>query len=219
MTRSTLGLSPALEGYLSAHSPQDSVLRALAERTAPMEDSNMQIGPNQGAYLAWLVRTLLAKRCIEIGVFTGYSSLCTALALPDDGYLLACDVSDEWTTIAREYFRQAGVQDKIELVLAPAKQTLQARIEAGEAGSYDFAFIDADKEAYGEYYELCLRLLRVGGVIAFDNMLWGGSVADENNERASTIAIRKMNDAIIADPRVYSSLVPVGDGILLATKK
>lgn len=179
----------------------------------------MQIGPNQGAYLAWLVRTLLAKRCIEIGVFTGYSSLCTALALPDDGYLLACDVSDEWTTIAREYFRQAGVQDKIELVLAPAKQTLQARIEAGEAGSYDFAFIDADKEAYGEYYELCLRLLRVGGVIAFDNMLWGGSVADENNERASTIAIRKMNDAIIADPRVYSSLVPVGDGILLATKK
>lgn len=219
MSNRSLGLAPALEDYLSAHAPAHPVLLELAVLTAPMEQSGMQIGPNQAAFMTWLVKLIGARRCIEVGVFTGYSSLATALALPDDGYLLACDIDEKWTTIAQQHWKKAGVANKIELVLQPATETLQSRIAAGEAETYDFAFIDADKEAYEQYYELCLRLLRKRGVIAFDNMLWGGSVADKTNNRTSTQAIRSINDKVLKDARVECSLIPVGDGILLATKK
>jgi caffeoyl-CoA O-methyltransferase len=219
MTRSTLGLPASIENYLVDHSPQHPVARKLADVTAPLEQATMQIGPNQASFMMWLVKLLGAKRCIEIGTFTGFSSLATALALPDDGYLLACDLSYEWTTIARQHWAEAGVANKIDLVLQSAPQTLQERLNAGEAESFDFAFIDADKENYDEYYELCLKLVRRGGVIAFDNMLWGGSVADPTDERESTRAIRDLNDKVFTDPRVDCSLIPVGDGLLLATKK
>ncbi len=219
MPRSTLGLAPSLETYLSQHSPQHPVLEELARVTAPMEGAGMQIAPNQASFMAWLVGTLGARRCIEVGVFTGYSSLVTALALPDDGSILACDVSEEWTAIARDHWAKAKVDHKIELVLAPAIETLQSRLTQGKGGSFDFAFIDADKEQYLEYYRLCLELLRPSGVVVFDNTLWGGSVASPEDVRETTCAIRRLNDAVLEDPRVTSSLVPVGDGLLLVTKK
>ena len=219
MTRSTLGLSHDLETYLTAHCPQHPVLAELAALTSTMEERNMQIGPNQASFMAWLLRTLGAKRCIEVGVFTGYSSLASALALPEDGYILACDVSEEYTSVARRHWQKAGVEKKIELVLGPAASTLRARLQLDEAETFDFCFIDADKESYRDYFELCLRLTKVGGVIAFDNMLWGGSVADPSNTKESTRIIRSLNDELLEDPRVFVSLVPVGDGMLLATKR
>lgn len=219
MTRSTLGLPAPIEHYLVEHSVQHPIAQKLAEATAPLEQARMQIGPNQASFMTWLLKLLGAKRCIEVGTFTGYSSLAIALSLPDDGYLLACDLSEEWTAIARRHWALAGVAERIDLVLQPAAQTLQARLDAGDAESFDFAFIDADKENYDAYFELCLRLIRRGGVIVFDNTLWGGSVADSSDERESTQAIRKLNDKIFTDPRVDSCLIPVGDGLLLATKK
>jgi caffeoyl-CoA O-methyltransferase len=169
--------------------------------------------------MSWLVRLLGARRTIEIGVYTGYSSLATALALPDNGYVLACDVSEEWTGIAQTHWAKAGVDGKIDLRLAPAAETLKKCIHGGESGTYDFAFIDADKGGYDQYFELCLRLVRRGGVMAFDNMLWGGSVADRSAQDAETRALRELNRKVLSDSRVEASLIAVGDGILLATKR
>jgi predicted O-methyltransferase YrrM len=217
MPRSPLGLSTKIEEYLNVQKPEHPVLAALRERTEPLEWARMQIAPNQAEYIRWLIATIRAKRTIEIGVFTGYSTLATALELPADGTILACDVSEEWTAMGREHWKLAGVDHKIDLVLAPALETLNARILAGESNSYDFAFVDADKENYLGYFEACVRLVRSGGVIMFDNMLWGGAVAEKTEQAPSTLALREVNRRVLSDRRVRASLVPVGDGLLLAT--
>jgi predicted O-methyltransferase YrrM len=219
MPRSTTALDGSVDRYLDMHSPEHPVLADLRRATEPLPLARMQIAPSQGAFIAWLVHTLGAKRTIEVGVFTGTSSLITALALPKDGKILACDISEEWTNVARAHYEKAGVSHKIDLVLRPAAETLKERILAGESNQYDFAFIDADKESYQTYYELCLRLIRRGGVIMLDNMLWGGSVADKSKQSESTRALRELNRRMAEDSRVITSLVPVGDGLMLATKK
>jgi len=168
--------------------------------------------------MALLVKLIGARRTIEIGVFTGYSSLAVALALPDDGHILACDISDEYTQIARKHWQQAGVAHKITLVLAPALQTLDGKLAAGEAGKFDFAFIDADKTGYDGYYERCLKLLRPGGLIAVDNVLWGGEVTRESKD-ADTKALRAFNDKLHGDERIDVAMLPVGDGLTLARKR
>jgi predicted O-methyltransferase YrrM len=178
----------------------------------------MQISPDQGQFMALLIKLLGARRTIEIGTFTGYSALTVALALPDDGHVLACDVSDEYTRIGRQFWKQAGVGHKIDLVLAPALETLDARLSAGEACSYDFAFIDADKSNYDGYYERCLKLVRVGGLIAFDNMLWGGAVAQPAKD-ADTEALQALNAKLHRDDRVDLALLTIGDGLALVRKR
>lgn len=218
MSRTNFNLSALAGTYLDSTVREHPVLEELRSVTAPMDLSMMQIGVNQGAFMSWLVRLVGARQAIEVGVFTGYSSLCTALALPADGHLLACDISEEWTKIAKAHWQKAGVAQKVELVLAPAAETLSERVRSGQSSSYDFAFIDADKEGYQDYYELCVRLLRPGGVVVLDNALWGGSVADRSDQRASTRAIREVNRTVLEDRRVDASLVPVGDGLLLARK-
>lgn len=191
-------------------------LRAETSRT---RYPGMQIGFDQGRFLQLLVQLIAAERTIEVGVFTGYSSLCVAQVLPPHGRLLACDVSEEWTSIAERYWKRAGVADRIELRLGPAVQTLDRLIAGDAGGSFDFCFIDADKENYDAYYERCLMLLRPGGLMAVDNALWGGSVADAEDTRADTLAIRALNAKALADARVSASLVPIGDGVLLAYKR
>ena len=206
--------------YLVAHSVREpAILAELRALTAGMPDAQMQIGPEQGQFMALLAKLIDARRCIEIGVFTGYSSLAVALALPDDARIVACDVSEEWTAIARRFWRKAGVEHKIELKLQPAVRTLEALLAAGESGRYDFAFIDADKTAYHVYYELLLKLLRPGGLMAVDNTLWSGKVADANEQDANTLAIRAFNDRVHRDERVDLSLLPIGDGLTLARKR
>jgi caffeoyl-CoA O-methyltransferase len=179
----------------------------------------MQISPEQGQLLGLLIRLIGAKRAIEVGVFTGYSALTTALALPADGHLLACDISDTDVRVGKPFWQSAGVAPKIELVVAPAEQTLQARLAAGQAGTYDFAFIDADKAGYDSYYELCLQLLRAGGLIAVDNVLWGGSVAHPAHGDADTEALQALNIKIHRDDRVDIALLPLADGLTLARKR
>jgi caffeoyl-CoA O-methyltransferase len=201
----------------TVHEPE--VLSRLREETAALPAGRMQISPEQGRFMALLVELLGARRCLEIGVFTGYSSTVTALALPPDARIVACDVSEEYTAVARRYWAAAGVADKIELRLAPAELTLRRLIDEGGQGSFDFAFIDADKENYDSYYELCLVLLRPGGLIAVDNALWGGKVADESAQEESTRAIRALDIKACADPRVSAALVPIGDGLLLVRKR
>jgi caffeoyl-CoA O-methyltransferase len=176
----------------------------------------MQIAPEQGQFMQMLVRLTGARRAIEVGVFTGYSSLAVVLAMPADGRLLALDVSEEYTDIARRHWQAAGVADRIELVIAPALVTLDARLAAGEAGEYDFAFIDADKTGYHAYYERLLKLLRPGGLIVVDNTLWNGEVANPANVDRDTVALRKFNDTLHRDPRIELALLPVGDGLTLA---
>lgn len=217
MPRSPLGLSSSVESYLNSQASEHPVLAELRRVTEPLEWARMQIAPSQAEYLRWLLHLVGARRTIEIGVFTGYSSLATALELPSDGYLLACDVNEEWTNIARKHWALAQVDQKIDLVLSPALETLHSRILDGESNSYDFAFIDADKESYGEYYEACLRLVRPGGVIVLDNMLWGGAVAERSQQSVATRALRELNQRVASDRRVKASLIPVGDGLLLAT--
>ena len=195
------------------------LLARLRAETAALSNAQMQIAAEEGQFLDLLVRLSGALRCIEIGVFTGYSSLVTALALPPDGQLLACDVSEQWTAIARRYWAEAGVAQRIRLELQPALQTLDAELAKGAAGSYDFAFIDADKTGYLDYYERCLRLLRRGGLIAVDNTLWSGRVADPKVRDADTEALRACNLQVRDDARVDFCLVPIADGVTLARKR
>jgi caffeoyl-CoA O-methyltransferase len=219
MANRTLTLSAALHAYLVDHSVREpEILRRLRAETAEDSMSMMQISPEQGQFMQFLVRLMGAKNCLEVGVFTGYSSLAVALALPPDGRIVACDVSEKWTSIARKYWKEAGVAGKIDLRIAPALATLDGLIAAGKAGSFDFAFIDADKINYSGYYERALTLLRVGGMIAVDNTLWGGQVIDKKTKSADTQAIMRFNDQLRDDLRVHLSMLPIGDGLTLALK-
>jgi caffeoyl-CoA O-methyltransferase len=219
MAHRTLQLDDALYDYVLAHSLREHPAQiALREAAKDHPHAGMQIGPEQGQFMALLVRILGARRAIEIGVFTGYSALTVALALPADGYLLACDISDEYTRIGKPYWQAAGVAHRIDLRIGPALQTLDARLAAGETGAYDFAFIDADKTAYDAYYERCLELVRQGGVIAIDNVLWSGSVA-RPAKTADTKALQALNDKLHHDERIDLSLLPIGDGLTLARKR
>lgn len=220
MSARTLPLDARLQRYLVAHGARETALeRALRRVTQRLPQASMQIGTEQGALLALLVRMLRARRCLEIGTFTGYSALVVARALPAAGRIVCCDVSEAWTAIARRFWKRAGVLRKIDLRLAPARSTLDALLKAGRAGSFDFAFIDADKASYLAYYERCLKLVRRGGLIAADNTLWGGSVADARNQSVDTRAIRAFNRRLLRDRRVDIALVPVGDGLTLALKR
>ena len=214
-----LKLDDALYIYVLDHSlrehPAQTALRAA---TANHRQAGMQIAPEQGQLMALLVKLIGARRCIEIGVFTGYSALAVALALPADGTLLACDISDEFTRVGKPFWAQAGVAHKIDLLLAPALATLDARLAAGEAGAYDFAFIDADKSSYDGYYERCLQLVRSGGLIAIDNTLWGGAVARPATD-ADTLALQALNTKLHTDERIDLSLLPFSDGLTLARKR
>ena len=212
-------LPDAIERYVTQEMPVlTDVERRLRAETARLPEAEMQIGADQAALLAMLVRAIGARRAIEIGTFTGYSALAIASALPPDGLLVCCDVSDEWTTIARRYWQQAGLSSRIELRLAPALDTLQALARDQGTGTFDFAFIDADKSAYDAYYERCLALLRSGGLIALDNMLRGGTVTDASTRDSQTIAIRNLNAKIRVDGRVDACLLSVGDGVMLVRK-
>jgi predicted O-methyltransferase YrrM len=216
----TINLDQALYDYLLDVSLREApILKALREETAADPMHNMQIAPEQGQFMALLASLLDARRYLEIGVFTGYSSLAVGLALPEDGEIVACDISEEWTSIARRYWREAGLHDRIHLHLAPARKTLQMLLDKGRAGHFDFAFIDADKESYADYFELALQLIRRGGLIAVDNVLWGGSVIDTDKNDTDTVAIREFNRLLHEDARVDISLVPIGDGLTLARKK
>jgi len=213
----TIQLDDRTYEYLLAHSLREApALAALRAETASHPKVNMQIAPEQGQFMQMLVRLTGARRAIEVGVFTGYSSLAVMLAMPKDARLLALDVSEEFTAIARRHWQAAGVADRIELVIAPAKDTLDARIAAGESGRYDFAFIDADKGGYLAYYERLMKLVRPGGLIAVDNTLWSGEVADPENRDSDTVALREFNDVLHKDPRIDLTLLPVGDGLTLA---
>ncbi len=221
MSRRTLTLDETLHDYVIEHGVREHPeLAALREATREHPRAGMQISPEQGQLMQLLVQLLGARRTIEIGVFTGYSALAVALALPDDGRLLACDISDEYTRVGRPYWKRAGVDHKIELVLEPAVNTLDARIAAGQGGQYDFAFIDADKANYANYYERCLKLLRAGGLIAFDNVLWSGRVAKPAEPGdADTLALQQLNNALHGDARIDLALLPIGDGLTLARKR
>jgi len=210
-------LTPSLYEYLLAHnSAQDDALAALAEETAALGPiSMMQIAVEQGAFLTWLTRLLDVKLAVEVGTFTGYSALSIARGLPTGGRLLCCDVSEEWTAIARRYWTRAGVADRIELRVAPALETLRLLPDAAEI---DLAFIDADKTSYLSYYEELLPRLRRGGLIVFDNVLWGGQVADPSNREESTVALRALNDFVAKDARVEAVMIPVADGLTLVRK-
>jgi len=220
MTRRTSHLSEELYAYLLDISLRElPVMRRLREETASMEQANMQIGPEQGQFMALLVELIGARSVLEVGTFTGYSALAMAVALPENGALVTCDVSEEWTAIGRRYWEEAGVAHKIELRLAPALETLDALLAEGRAGTFDFAFIDADKEGYDAYYERALELVRLGGLIALDNTLWEGKVADPAATDVDTEAIRAINAKLALDERVTLSLIPVGDGLTLARKR
>jgi len=213
-------ITPELAAYIRAVSLREpDLLRQLRFETAPRADVSMQVSPEQGQFLGMLVRLTNATRAVEVGVFTGLSSLHIALAMPPEGRLIACDVNAESTAIARRYWREAGVEDKIELRLAPAIDTLDALLAGGADGTFDFAFVDADKQNYGHYYERTLKLLRPGGLAAFDNVLWHGTVIDEAAQDKDTRAIREFNARLHLDNRVWLSLVPIGDGLTLALKR
>jgi len=215
-----LPLTDALQAYVDRHGAREhAVLAELRRATAGMPHAQMQIGPDQGALMALLVKLAGARRTLEIGVFTGYSSLAVALALPPEGKVVACDVSEEWTAMARRYWEKAGVAGRIDLRLAPALVTLDALLAEGGAASFDFAFIDADKANYLGYYERCLELVRRGGLIAVDNTLWSGAVIDPEDRSTDTEAIRAFNARLHGDARVELALLTVGDGLTLAMKR
>jgi caffeoyl-CoA O-methyltransferase len=220
MTRRTLYLPEELHQYLVSVSVREpEVLRRLREETSLLEEAEMQISPEQGQFMAFLVKLLGARRALEVGVFTGYSSTWVALALPADGSLVACDVSDAYTSIARRYWKEAGVEGRIELRLGGAEETLTDLTREGQEGSFDFAFIDADKTGYDVYYELCLQLIRPGGVIAIDNVLRRGKILEREEPDEVTIAMQTLNQKLHADERVDVSLVPISDGLMLARKR
>jgi predicted O-methyltransferase YrrM len=220
MTNKTIGISDELHSYvLDVGVREPDVLARLREETASLPEHNMQIAPEQGALLSLLVELLGARRCLEVGTFTGYSSTAIALALPEDGELTCCDVSREWTDVARRYWADAGVADKVDLRIAPALETLDALLDEGREDGYDLAFVDADKTGYDAYYDRLLRLVRPGGLIAFDNMLWGGRVADPSHDDADTAAIRALNRRLAEDDRITMVLLPVADGVTLARRR
>ena len=198
---------------------EPEIARRLRDETQQLENAQMQIGPDQGQFMQLLVQVLRAKKTLEVGVFTGYSALWVALGLPDDGQIIACDISEEYTAVGRRYWKQAGVDQKIDLRLGPALKTLDELVKAGQAGTFDFAFIDADKTNYENYYERALQLLRVGGLIAIDNTIWSGKVADPNAQDADTVAIRRLNEKLLRDERIALSMLTVGDGLTLAMKR
>ena len=219
MARRTLDIDDVLHQYVIDHTATEHPAQTkLREATAHHRHAGMQISPEQAQFMQLLVKLIGGRRAIEVGVFTGYSALSVALALPADGLLLACDVSDEYTRVGRPFWREAGVAERIELVLGPARDTLQQRIARGEQGTYDFAFIDADKTGYDTYFEQCLTLLRDGGVIAIDNVLWSGAVARGANDD-DTRALQALNDKLRSDRRVDIAMLPIGDGLTLARKK
>lgn len=220
MSRRTIQVTDPIYDYmLSVTSREHPLLARLREETARMPGSGMQIAPEQGQLMAFLVALTGARRALEVGVFTGYSSLAVALAMPPEGRLVACDVSESWTAVARRYWEEAGVADKVSLRLGPATDTLEGLLADGQAGGFDFAFIDADKENYGRYYDLALELVRPGGLIAIDNVLWGGAVADPADQDADTQAIRALNARLHHDARIDLTMLPIGDGLTLARKR
>jgi predicted O-methyltransferase YrrM len=220
MANKTMGLSDDIAAYVvevGAREPE--VLVRLREETASLPRHGMQVAPEEGAFLAFVAELVGARRCIEVGTFTGYSSTAVALALPEDGSLLCCDVSEEWTTVARRYWAEAGVAGKIDLRLGPAVETLDALLEAGGGSTYDFAFVDADKAGYDAYYERLLRLVRPGGLIALDNTLWHGQVLDADPQDEDTRAIQALNRKLAGDQRVSICLLPIADGVTLVRRR
>lgn len=220
MSSRRLVVTDDIHQYIIDHSLREpEVLARLRAETSRQPYATMQIGPEQGQLMALLAKLINAKRCIEIGVFTGYSALVVALALPDDGRIVACDVNEEWTSIGRRYWKEAGVDHKIDLRLQPALRTLDSLIAAGESRNYDYAFIDADKPNYDAYYERVLQLLRPGGLILIDNVLWSGKVADPGAKDAETMAFKNLNAKLHKDERVDVSLLGIGDGVTLVRKR
>jgi caffeoyl-CoA O-methyltransferase len=221
MSNNFLALTDTLYAYiLNSSLREPDVLRRLREETAATNPhAVMAISPVQGQFMTLLLKLMGAAKTLEVGVFTGYSSLCTALAIPAHGRIYACDVNEEWTSVARRYWAEAGVADKITLKLAPAVETLDALLADGHAGTFDFAFIDADKSNYDQYYERALKLVRRGGLLLFDNMLWYGKVADPSVTDADTVALRALNEKLHHDNRVFASLIGLGDGVNLAIKQ
>jgi predicted O-methyltransferase YrrM len=216
----TISMTPALYDYLlEVIGPEPPVLAELRAETAKLEHAMMQVPRDQGLFMGLLAQIMGARRVLEVGVFTGYSTLAMATALPEDGRIIACDVSEEWTRVARRYWQKGGVAHKIDLRLAPARDTLQALLDDGQAGGFDMGFIDADKAQYDTYYEQILTLLRPGGVVLLDNMLWGGAVIDPARQDVDTVAIRALNKKVGSDPRVSVTLLPLADGVLMARKR
>ncbi len=220
MSNRTIQVDDRLYPYiLSVSLREPEIMARLRAETAQMKYSNMQIAPEQGQFMALLAQLLGARRCLEIGVFTGYSALAVARVLPAEGVVIACDMNEEWTVVARRYWAEAGVADRIDLRLGPALDTLAELLDDGQAETFDFAFIDADKLEYRDYYERVLKLLRPGGLVSVDNVLWAGSVADPEKLDEETEAIRAFNEFLHRDERVDLSLVPIGDGLSLARKR
>jgi predicted O-methyltransferase YrrM len=220
MSSRTIQMTDRLYDYLLKVSLREPpLLAALRAETAKLPMAGMQISPEQGQFMALLAELIGARRAIEVGTFTGYSALCVAQALPPDGKLIACDISEEFTSVARRYWAKAGLADRIELRLAPALDTLKSLLAGGGAGSFDFAFIDADKTQYDAYYEAILKLLRPGGLIAIDNVLWSGAVADDRKRDADTVALRALNEKLRIDKRISLSMLPIGDGLTLVRKR
>jgi len=220
MASYSIGLSDALSDYISGVGYRESdAQRGLREKTAPMSSGVMQISPVQGAFMSVLVQAIGARLCVEVGTFTGYSALTVAAALPADGKLICCDVSEEWTDIGKPFWQQAGVADKIDLRIAPAAEPLDSLIADGMSGTVDFAFIDADKTGYAVYYEKLLTLLRPNGLIAIDNVLWGGAIIDDSDTSDDTVALRALNEMIAKDDRVEIAMTPIGDGLTLVRKR
>lgn len=219
MTKTTLTMTESIYQYYLANSlREDPTLTKLRKETAKLSSSKMQIAPEQGQFLAFLIKMLNAKKSLDIGVYTGYSSLVVAMAMSEGGKVVGCDINTEWTQIAKKYWKLAGQEKKIELKIAPAVNTLEQLLSDGEENTFDFIFIDADKKNYINYYELSLKLLRPGGVIAVDNVLWGGRVADPHDDDENTLAIREFNDKVFNDPRVFISMIPIADGLTLIIK-
>jgi O-methyltransferase len=220
MTNRSINLDDRLYAYLLEQSSRENdIMRRLRERTASHELARMQIAPEQAQFMALLIELIGARRIIEIGTFTGYSAMAMAQALPADGQLICCDISAEWTDIGRLFWQEAGVESRIDLRIAPALETLDDLIEQGQQGRFDMAFIDADKTAYADYYERCLVLLRTGGLVLIDNVLWSGRVIDDEADDEDTRAIRAFNEQLHHDRRASLSLLPLGDGLTLAMKR
>jgi len=220
MSANTLNLTPAVYDYFQKISIRDTeILKNLREQTHKMSMGHMQISPEQGQFMGLLIELMGAKKTLDIGVFTGYSALSVAMALPEDGKVIACDINIEWTKIAKRFWEMAGVAHKVDLRLAPALETLDKLIENGEAGTFDFAFIDADKANYLNYYEKSFILIKSGGLIAIDNVLWGGAVANPDVTDKNTCMIRELNEILWADKRITISMLPLGDGLTLARKR